>query len=223
MSTHCRIGCAVRAVGRCSAESGDRYRCTSLNLAVDSRVCTYGKVYKSSVEPVVWAHLHDILQPVKLEQGAKRVEQRALHPVKRGRATSRFDEIEREIERLKNKIATLMDNFSDDDTLAAIAAEKMRTMSHEIQELELERGELQENRRDAVIDAAARASAVENAPVLLAMVDDPDEEVRRRVLDALNVRVEMRSGSNGQRGIVIETVFGRSRIIPIRHNPGRKL
>ncbi len=96
-------------------------------------------------------------------------------------------------------------------------------MSREIQELELERDELQENRRDTVVDAAARASASENAPVLLAMLDDPDEEVRRRVLDALNVRVEMRSRPDGRRGIVIETVFGQSKIIPIRHNLGRKL
>jgi uncharacterized protein (UPF0335 family) len=114
-----------------------------------------------------------------------------------------------------------MDEFGDDNTLADIAQEKMRTASNEIRQLELEREALTHAKQDIAFDAKARSTALENAAILRAMLDDPDDVVRDRALKALRVTVTLRSRKAGGRAIVVTSVFGQSKPLTIPHNPGR--
>jgi site-specific DNA recombinase len=213
-------------------ESGILYRCTSQNAPVAGTPekrgqaaghatvvgrCGFGKVYRSSIESVVWDHLREQLTPERLEQGTHQAQQKR----KTRQPPAHAEEIERQIERLKKRIAVLMDDFSDDETLATVAADKIRTLSRDIKALEAERAGEQADQRDAALDEQARVTVSENAEQLREMLDDPDEVVRQKVLEALRVRVVLKARSDGRRGIVIETIFGRSKVIPIRHNLGR--
>jgi DNA invertase Pin-like site-specific DNA recombinase len=200
-------------------ESGDRYRCTSTNLPRLLRQCAYGKVWRSSLEPVLWQYLRSLLTDEELQAGAALAEQRASKHGKR--SVTRLEEVEQGISRLKKKISTWMDEFGDDNTLADIAQEKMRAASTEIRQLELEREELQHTRRNITYDATARSAVLDNATAIRAMLDDPDDVVRDRALKALRVTVSLRSRKAGGRAIVVSSVFGQSKPLPIPHNPGK--
>ena len=215
LSNLIRCACGRKMFG----EAGNRYVCTSRNLPAVLRECRYGKVYANSIEPIIWDHLRSLLSDEQLSSGAGVAGRRAAK--QRAQSAGRLDEIERKLARLRNQVRQLMGRFGDDETLAAIAEEEIRARARDIQGLELERDELLQDNETAEIDAARRANLLANRAALREMIDDPDEQVRRRAIEALEVRVKMEIDGQAGRAIVVSCLLAAPKRFKVRHNPGR--
>lgn len=211
-----RVQCACGR--KMFGESGDRYVCSSENVPLAERACHFGQVYKSNLEPVVLGHVRELLTPDRLNAALRVVEDKRRRA---GQPGSRLAAVNKEIDRLKRRMSAIMDEFGDDPTLSGVAADKLRSLALDVQGLEIERDDLKAGAQSESLAGAARQEVISHADQLRAMLDQPDAAIRARVLEALGTRVELKQMSGGRRGVVVETIFGRSKILPIRHNPGR--
>ena len=155
--------------------------------------CSNSQVPAASLEQYVWAEIAQVLQdPAHLRKGYE--EAAKQHEATRARTRQHLEVLERNAIRYREQLHNLLQAYIDPDiglTKKDYSAQKTR-IENELQEVEVKIASLQEELSQHSTPAdleTLEAFLEEIKTVTVSIGDEPSPEVKRRVLELLNVQV----------------------------------
>lgn len=206
----------ARAIGVSNGTlSNARYVCAQGVTFTPGRECRRPSILASMVEIPVWDYVSSLISADDVIARAREIGRDRIDADETGK---RLAEIDAELARLNAKIDGLLERFGDDDTLADNLTRKIDDIKARVSALATERETLTCSANEAEYQRIAVDALEAQLSKIRKLLKSPTVEVKRKILEAVELKAVVIIDDMGRRWADVETLLGGARLPLVKPN-----